>query len=166
MATGAETKVENGNASAVVVDYTAYAPPPAPREKPKPAGAAGADDGLLPPARAEMHKKVLGHFRSESYKLPGVKEEEDGELRDEEKFWLVRVFFIFFSSFFCFLLVDDWSWSWSCLFFLGSLMIACCGKEDLCLNSPLASFATNRVATRVHLHIFANAFFFFCFLGI
>jgi len=80
MATGADTKVENGSASANAVAYTAYPPPPASREKPT----AGADG--LPPAQAEMHKKVLEHFRNESYRLPGVK--EDGELRDEEKFWL------------------------------------------------------------------------------
>jgi hypothetical protein len=63
-------------------------------------------DGLTP-AQAEMHKKVLEHFRSESYKLPaGVKEKEEGgggELRDEEKFWLVR-----FLILFLFFLVDDW----------------------------------------------------------
>ena len=88
MATDANTKVENGNASANAVAYTAYPPPPAHREKPT----AGADG--LPPAHAEMHKKVLEHFRSESYKLPGVK--EDGELRDEEKFWLVRFSLFFF----------------------------------------------------------------------
>ncbi|KAI0264451.1 CRAL-TRIO domain-containing protein [Gloeopeniophorella convolvens] len=32
-----------------------------------------------------MHKKVLEHFTSETYKLPGA---EKGELVDEEKFWL------------------------------------------------------------------------------
>lgn len=107
MATGADTKVENGNASAVA--YTAYPPPPAPREKPTTTGA----DGGLPPAQAEMHKKVLGHFQSESYKLPGV-EEEDGELREEEKFWLVRFFFILPSfSFFFWLMIG----SCSCFFF-------------------------------------------------
>lgn len=115
MATDADTKVENENASARAVDYTAYPPPPAPREKPT----AEADE--LTPAQAEMHKRVLEHFRSESYRLPGVKEDEDGELRDEEKFWLVRFFF------FCFLLVDDWCLIF--MFFVRSLMIACCGKE-------------------------------------
>ena len=96
MATDAGTKVENENASAVA--YTAYPPPPAPREKPT----AEADE--LTPAQVEMHKKVLEHFRSESYKLPGV--EEDGELRDQEKFWLVR-FFFFFGFFLLFFLVND-----------------------------------------------------------
>ena len=103
MATGAGTKVENGNASAVA--YTAYSPPPAPREKPT-----ARADGLTP-AQAEMHQKVLGHFQSEPYRLPGV--EEDGELRDEEKFWLVR---FILSSFFFFFLVDDWSCSCSSFF--------------------------------------------------
>jgi hypothetical protein len=104
MATDADTKVENDNANADTVAYTAYPPPPpAPREK-----LTAETDGLTP-AQAEMHKKVLERFRSESYKLPGVKEKEGGgggggggELKDEEKFWLVR-----FSYLFIFL-VDDW----------------------------------------------------------
>ncbi|KAI0300962.1 CRAL-TRIO domain-containing protein [Russula brevipes] len=33
-----------------------------------------------------MHEKVLEHFRSESYEMPGV--QDDGRLMDEEKFWL------------------------------------------------------------------------------
>lgn len=90
MKTDADTKVENGNASAV--DYTAYPPPPAPGEKPT----SGADG--LPPARAEMHRKVLEHFQSESYRLPGV--QGDRELRDVEKFWLVRFFVYLFLRFF------------------------------------------------------------------
>ena len=98
----ADTNVENANANLNAVAYTAYPPPPppppAPREK-----LTAESDGLTP-AQAEMHKKVLEHFRSESYKLPGVKEKEEGggELRDEERFWLVRfsLSFFFFPSFF------------------------------------------------------------------
>jgi hypothetical protein len=78
------TKSENGSASAsemtATVDYTAYPPPPGPSEKPA---------VTLTPAQAEMHEKVLEHFQSESYKLPGVQDEGGGELGDEEKFWLV-----------------------------------------------------------------------------
>ena len=109
MATEADTKVENDNANLNAVAYTAYPPPPptGPREK-----LTAETDGLTP-AQAEMHKKVLEHFRSESYKLPaGVKEKEDGgggELRDEEKFWLVRfliiIFWLMIGGSFCSLLL-------------------------------------------------------------
>ena len=92
MATDADTKVENDNANLNAVAYTAYPPPPPTGSREK---VTAETDGLTP-AQAEMHKKVLEHFRSESYKLPaGVKEKEEGgggELRDEEKFWLVRRF--------------------------------------------------------------------------
>ena len=100
MATDADTNVEKANANVNAVAYTAYPPPspsPVPREK-----LTAESDGLTP-AQAEMHKKVLEHFRSESYKLPGVKEKEEGggELRDEERFWLVRFSLsFFFPSFF------------------------------------------------------------------
>ena len=123
MATDADTKVENDNANLNAVAYTAYPPPPptGPREK-----VTAETDGLTP-AQAEMHKKVLEHFRSESYKLTaGVKEKEEGgggggELRDEEKFWLVRRFLIII-----FWLMIGVSFL---LTFVGSLMIACCGEE-------------------------------------
>jgi hypothetical protein len=92
--TNTNTKSENGSASEtiVTVDYTAYPPPPGPSEKPA---------VTLTPAQAEMHKKVLEHFQSESYELPGV--QDGGELQDEEKFWLVR--FRFLSLFFLFFVV-------------------------------------------------------------
>jgi hypothetical protein len=88
-------KSENGDVS--VVDYTAYPPPPPPppgsSEKPvTPAVTrAGAASSKLTPAQATMHKKVLEHFQSESYKIPSVKD-GDGELLEVEKFWLVSVF--------------------------------------------------------------------------
>jgi hypothetical protein len=73
----AANTIENGTAN---VDYTAYPPPPPPtNEKPAPAE--------LSTAQAEMHKKVLGHFQNETYKIPGI---ENGALLEEEKFWLVR----------------------------------------------------------------------------
>ncbi|KAH9015191.1 CRAL/TRIO domain-containing protein [Lactarius hengduanensis] len=74
MATSSVPGSENGNAG---VDYTAYPPPPPPNERPAPAE--------LSAAQAEMHKKVLGHFRSDAYKIPGI---ENGGLLEEEKFWL------------------------------------------------------------------------------
>jgi len=70
----------NGNGNANVVDHAAYPPPPGPSEKPA--------AGKLTSAQEAMHKKVLEHFRSESYEMPGV--QDDGRLMDEEKFWLVR----------------------------------------------------------------------------
>jgi len=76
MAVNSITKPENGHAS---VDYVAYPPPPSPNEKPPLA--------KLSTAQAEMHKKVLKHFQSEAYKIPGI---ENGGLLEEEKFWLVR----------------------------------------------------------------------------
>lgn len=88
----ADTKSENGNASetTVTVDHTAYPPSPGPSEKPA---------VTLTPAQAEMHKKVLEHFQNESYKLPGVQDSDGGELKDEEKFWLVRFRFLSLSFF-------------------------------------------------------------------
>ncbi|KAH9068375.1 CRAL/TRIO domain-containing protein [Lactarius deliciosus] len=77
MATSSVSGSENGNAG---VDYTAYPPPPPPNEKPARAE--------LSAAQAEMHKKVLEHFRSEAYKIPGIK---DGGLLEEEKFWLAAI---------------------------------------------------------------------------
>jgi len=87
------TKSENGNASEMIatVDHTAYPPPPGPSEKPA---------VTLTPAQAEMHKKVLERFQSESYKLPGVQDGASRELKDEEKFWLVRFRFRSLSLFF------------------------------------------------------------------
>lgn len=76
------------------VEYTAHPPPPLTppglSEKPVTPAATGAAVGSeLTPAQAAMHKKVLEHFQNESYKIPGLK---DSELREVEKFWLVRVF--------------------------------------------------------------------------
>lgn len=76
MATNPVAESENGTAG---VEYTAYPPPPPPSEKPAPAE--------LSAAQAEMHKRVLENFRNETYKIPGI---ENGELLEEEKFWLVR----------------------------------------------------------------------------
>lgn len=96
---------ENGNANVVVaaaVDYTAYPPPPPPEptsEKKPPESAVA-----LSAAQVAMHEKVLEHFRSESYKVPGV---QNGELMEEEKFWLVRLISIFFLFFFWFLGEED-----------------------------------------------------------
>ena len=90
-------KAENGDVG--VVDYTAYPPPPAPppsesSEKPvTPAATGGVASTEMTPAQVEMHKKVLEHFQSESYKISGLK---DGELLEVEKFWLVRAFFLLF----------------------------------------------------------------------
>ncbi|KAI9461656.1 CRAL/TRIO domain-containing protein [Lactarius psammicola] len=75
MAANSVAESVNGNAS--VVDYTAYPPPLPTNEKPAPAE--------LSAAQAEMHKKVLEHFRNEAYIIPGI---ENGGLLEEEKFWL------------------------------------------------------------------------------
>ena len=85
-------KSENGNVR--VVDYTAYPPPslPPPSESDEKPVTPAATGGACSPAHEAMHKKVLEHFQSESYKIPGLK---DGELLEVEKFWLVRVFFLF-----------------------------------------------------------------------
>jgi hypothetical protein len=113
------TKSENGNAS--VVEYTAYPPPPPPpspesSEEPITLAATGAGAGSkLTPAQAAMHEKVLEHFQSESYTIPGIK---DGELLEAEKFWLVRVSFL--SEIYVLTVFD-----------VCSLMTACCGKEVL-----------------------------------
>jgi hypothetical protein len=97
-------KSENGNLGASgVVDYTA--PPPPPPPAPPHAGsseklgapadaytdASAASNSTLTPAQTTMHKKMLEHFQSESYTIPGI---EDGELLEVEKFWLVRVIYI------------------------------------------------------------------------
>jgi len=80
-ATDASPSSENGSASADV-DYTAYPPPvEPPSEKATLA---------TTPAQAEMHRKVLEHFQSESYQLPGV---QNGDLLEDEKFWLVSFIF-------------------------------------------------------------------------
>lgn len=93
-----DAKSENGDVDGAV-DYTAHPPPPPPRpgSSEKPGAPAAAISGTLTPAETAMHKKVLEHFQSESYKIPGI---EDGELLEVEKFWLVRVF-IFSNTFFC-----------------------------------------------------------------
>lgn len=75
---------ENGSTS---VDHTAYPPPPPPSEKPAPAE--------LSTVQAAMHEKVLEHFRSEAYIIPGIK---NGGLLEEEKFWLVRCLAWFFDT--------------------------------------------------------------------
>ena len=36
--------------------------------------------------------EVLAHFSESDYKLSGVKDGEDASLKDEERFWLVRVY--------------------------------------------------------------------------
>ena len=88
-------KTENGNVRDV--DYTAYPPPPLPPpssesgEKPVTPAATGDACSKLTAAHEAMHKKVLEHFQSESYKIPGLK---DGELLEVEKFWLVRASFL------------------------------------------------------------------------
>ncbi|KAH9972830.1 hypothetical protein BGW80DRAFT_1312793, partial [Lactifluus volemus] len=51
---------ENGDAAAAI-DYTA-------------------------PEHAEMYKEVLGHFRNDAYRIPGVR---NGKLSEEERFWLM-----------------------------------------------------------------------------
>ena len=83
-------KSENGDVGGVV-DYTAHPPPPPPRpgSTEKPGAQAATVSSTLTPAQKEMHKKILEHFQSESYKIPDI---EDGELLEMEKFWLVRVF--------------------------------------------------------------------------
>ena len=45
----------------------------------------------LSPEHQKMYDEVLAHFQSDGYALPKV---EAGELREEEKFWLVRVNYI------------------------------------------------------------------------
>jgi hypothetical protein len=89
---------ENGDVDGAV-DYTAHPPPPPhrPGSSEEPGAPAAASNDTLTPAQTTMHKKVLEHFQSESYNIPGI---EDGELLEVEKFWLVRVF-IFSNTFFC-----------------------------------------------------------------
>lgn len=71
---------ENGDVRGAL-DYTAHPPPP-PGSSEKPAAASSS---TLTPAQTAMHKKMLEHFQSESYKIPDI---EDGELLEVEKFWL------------------------------------------------------------------------------
>lgn len=94
-------KSENGDVgTSGTVDYTAHPPPPPPRpgssssEKLGEPAAATASSGSDPltPAQTAMHKKMLEHFQSESYKIPDI---EDGDLLEVEKFWLVRVIYLF-----------------------------------------------------------------------
>ncbi|SRR5260370_84704 len=80
-------KSENGDISVGVIDYTSHPPPP-----PPPPGSSEEPGVTLTQAQVAMHEKVLEHFQSESYKIPGTK---DGELLEVEKFWLVRVFVLF-----------------------------------------------------------------------
>ncbi|SRR6266852_7869055 len=100
----AAAKSENGDVSdsdsgSGVIDYTAHLPPPPPYSgsSEKPGALAATSSGsssTLIPAQTAMHKKMLEHFQSESYKIPGV---DDGELLEVEKFWLVRaIYFTFF----------------------------------------------------------------------
>src|SRR6266403_1141231 len=89
-----DPKSENGiDVPVAVVDYTAHPPPPLPPpgSSEKPDALATASNSTLTPAQVAMHKKVLEHFQSESYEIPGIK---DGELLEAEKFWLVRVLFL------------------------------------------------------------------------
>jgi hypothetical protein len=81
-------KSENGDISVRVIDYTAHPPPP-----PPPPGSSEKPGVTLTQAQVAMHEKVLEHFQSESYKIPGIK---DGELLEVEKFWLVRVFVYYY----------------------------------------------------------------------
>ncbi|KAI0303779.1 CRAL-TRIO domain-containing protein [Multifurca ochricompacta] len=74
MAADTITKPENGDPS---VDYTAYPPRPLSQEKPVAA--------VLTTAQVEMHREVLEHFQSKTFKIPGI---ENGEPLEEEKFWL------------------------------------------------------------------------------
>ena len=82
-------KSENGDVDGGV-DYTAHPPPPPlrPGLSEKPDAPTAASSNTLTPAQIAMHKEMLEHFQSESYKIPGI---EDGELLEVEKFWLVRV---------------------------------------------------------------------------
>ena len=136
MAADPKIKSENGNASetTATVDYTVYPPPPGPSEKPA---------VTLTPAQAEMHKKVLEHFQSESYKLPGV--QDGGELEDEEKFWLVRFSFLSLSLSLFFFFVMNTRSETDLMFFWFSLTIACCGEE---VSSLLRSC---RVHAKIHI---------------
>lgn len=70
-----------------------------------------------------MYKKMLEHFRSESYKIPGVK---DGELLEVEKFWLVRVILFYFEHVFCLVFLISNIFGGKCLF---SLVTVCYGKD-------------------------------------
>jgi hypothetical protein len=94
----AAAKSENGDVGGAV-DYTAHPPPPPPRPElsEKPGAQGAASSSTLTPVQTAMHKKMLEHFQSESYKIPGI---EDGELVEVEKFWLVRVLY-FSNTFFC-----------------------------------------------------------------
>ena len=43
----------------------------------------------LTPAQQKLVDEVLAHFSQPDYRLP-AKDEKDGALKEEEKFWLVR----------------------------------------------------------------------------
>ena len=58
-----------------------YVPIPPPQPKPD------AGPPKITTEQGDMYKKVYEHFTGDGYTLPG---EEEGELVEEEKFWLVR----------------------------------------------------------------------------
>jgi hypothetical protein len=68
-------------------DYTPF-PPPASIPSHPPA--------VLPEDQAELQQKVAKHFSVPEYVLPRV---ENGGLTEEEKFWLVRFFFLVILAF-------------------------------------------------------------------
>ena len=115
-ANSAPTASENGDAAAsdVAMDYTAYPPPLRSTEKPITASAAVK---LLSPEHVEMYKEVLGYFRNDAYRIPGVR---SGKLSEEERFWLVRPAGPFFFFFF-----------FQAEMILDSLKTACCGMGFL-----------------------------------
>jgi len=84
----AANKSENEDVGGAV-DYIAHPPPPPARgesfEKQGGTTAGSSSSTLTPEAQTAMHKEVLEHFQSGSYKIPGIK---DGELLELEKFWL------------------------------------------------------------------------------
>lgn len=69
------------SASTVTPVYTVTPPPELPANKERP-------QEKLSPSEESMFETVLAHFSKPDYKLSVVKEEP--ELRDIEKFWLVR----------------------------------------------------------------------------
>ena len=64
----------------VTIDYTPLPIPIIPKETTKPSS-------TLTDAQKTLYTDTLSHFQASDYKLPGV---ENGELLDEERFWLVR----------------------------------------------------------------------------
>jgi hypothetical protein len=129
-----DAKSENGDVGGVV-DYTAHPPPPPPRpgSSEKPGATAAASSSTLTAAQTAMHKEILEHFQSESYKIPGV---EDGELLEAEKFWLVRVS-IFSNTFFVGINISN-LWVGHVLFV--SLMTACYGNDVLLVICVVGSY--------------------------